>query len=228
MARLDDLEKFGQQHGIKIVSINNLIAYRRRTECLIKEMASARLPVADYGDFTMKVFGEQFSSMQHVALIRGDIDPEKPLLVRVHSECLTGDVFGSARCDCGWQLHSALRMIAKEGGVLVYMQQEGRGIGLANKIKAYALQDDGLDTVEANHHLGFKADHREYGICSQILSTLGVKKMRLLTNNPRKIYGINAYNLEIVSREPIEMLPTKENIAYLHTKRDKLGHLLNL
>jgi len=163
-----------------------------------------------------------------VALIKGEINPEEAILVRVHSECLTGDVFGSARCDCGWQLQSALDILSKEGGVLIYMQQEGRGIGLANKIKAYALQDDGLDTVEANHRLGFKADHREYGIGSQILSQLGIKKMRVLTNNPKKIYGIGGYDIEVVSREPSEMKATKENIAYLRAKRDKLGHILSL
>ena len=161
-----------------------------------------------------------------MALIRGDINPENEILVRVHSECLTGDVFGSALCDCGWQLQSALQKIGQEGGVLLYMRQEGRGIGLASKIKAYALQEQGHDTVEANHLLGYAADHRDYGIGSQILRYLNVRKMRLLTNNPRKIYGISGYGLEIVSVGPIEMPATKENLSYLQTKRDKMGHFL--
>lgn len=228
MARLSDLEKFSQEHDIKIVSINDLIAYRMRTESVVLELADARLPIKNFGEFSVKVFGDRYSDIQHVALIKGEIDPDQATLVRVHSECLTGDVFASDRCDCGWQLHSALAQIAKEGGVLVYMSQEGRGIGLANKIKAYALQDEGYDTVEANKKLGFADDHRDYGIGSQILSALNIKKMRLLTNNPRKIYGISGYGLDIVSREPIQMQPSKDNISYLNTKRDKLGHLLDL
>jgi len=165
---------------------------------------------------------------EHVALIRGDIDPEETILVRVHSECMTGDIFNSARCDCGWQIDSAIAKIAKEGGVLLYMRQEGRGIGLTNKIKAYALQDQGYDTVEANQHLGFNADHREYGIGSQILRHLGIRKMHLLTNNPGKVYKISGYDLEIVSRQAIEMPATKENVHYLRTKQEKLGHILNI
>lgn len=228
MARLPELQQFAVQHNLKIASINELIAYRMRQESLVKEVAASRLPIADLGDFTIKVFENVVDDLQHVALIRGEIDPEQPCLVRVHSECLTGDVFQSARCDCGWQLQSALNQIAKEGGVLLYMHQEGRGIGLGNKIKAYALQDQGMDTVEANQHLGFSADHRDYGIGSQILRTLGIKKLRLLTNNPRKIYGIDGFGMTIVSREPIEMPPTEENHLYLTAKRDKLGHLLSL
>lgn len=227
MARLPDLEKFGDEHDIKIVCINDLIAYRMRHESVVEMRASATLPVKNLGEFTVKVFGDKFSDVEHVALIKGEINSETPVLVRVHSECLTGDVFASNRCDCGWQLHSALRHISEEGGVLLYMSQEGRGIGLTNKIKAYALQEQGLDTVQANERLGFADDHRDYGIGSQILRALGITQMRLLTNNPRKIYGISGYGIDIVSREPIKMNPHKDNIAYLSTKRDKLGHLLD-
>lgn len=228
MARMPDLQQFSAEHDLSIVTIKDLIAYRMRTESHVTEVASSRLPIENLGEFTVKVFENNFDDLQHVALIKGDIDPDDAVLVRVHSECLTGDVFGSARCDCGWQLNAALAQIAKEGGVLLYMHQEGRGIGLGNKIKAYALQDQGFDTVEANQHLGFKADHRDYGIGSQILRALAIKKMRLLTNNPRKIYGISGFNIDIVSREPIEMHPTVENISYLNTKKQKMGHLLSL
>lgn len=228
MARMPDLVKFAKQHDLKIISINQLIAYRMSNECLVKEIVSSSLPLDNYGDFTIKVFENILDNSHHVAMIKGEIDPEKEILVRAHSECLTGDIFNSLRCDCGAQLKTSLNKISREGGVVLYMRQEGRGIGLANKIKAYALQDEGLDTVEANHRLGFKADQRNYGIGSQILRYLGVKKMCLLTNNPRKIYGINGFGIEIVRREPIETVPNKNNIAYLKTKREKLGHLLNL
>lgn len=227
MARLPDLERFSAAHSIKIVAVKDLIAYRMQRECLVKEISTARLPL-EQGEFTIKIFASKLDGVEHVVLQHGEIDPEKPSLVRVHSACLTGDTFGSMRCDCGWQLQASLERIAKEGGVLLYMQQEGRGIGLTNKIKAYALQDHGLDTVEANMRLGFSADHRDYGIGSQILRYLGLKKIRLLTNNPRKIYGIEGFDLTIVDREPIEMPTTDEARKYLTTKRDKMGHLLNI
>ena len=226
MARLNDLRHFAAQHQLKMISINDIVAYRMQRECLVEEVAQARLPLVPHGEFTIKVFRDTINDIEHVVLQKGDIPVDQPCLVRVHSGCLTGDIFSSSRCDCGWQLESSLADIGREGGVLLYMDQEGRGIGLTNKIKAYALQDQGMDTVEANHHLGFSADHRDYGIGSQILRYLGISKMILMTNNPRKCYGIEGYGLEIVDRRSIEMIPTQENIHYLRTKRDKLGHLL--
>ncbi len=225
MARFDDLKAFSQAHDLKLVNMNDLIAYRMAHECLVDELASSRLPVHDLGEFTIKVFKSRFDNVEHTALIKGEIDPNKPTLVRVHSACQTGDIFGSMRCDCGEQLNAAMKQIAAEGGVLLYMPQEGRGIGLANKIKAYTLQDEGLDTVEANHKLGFHADHRDYGVGSQILRYLGIKQMRLLTNNPRKIYGLDGYGLEIAERVPLHFEANENNVRYLQTKKEKLGHM---
>lgn len=228
MARLPDLEKFAQKHQLKLVSIQDLILYRTQHETIIKELASAELPLKNYGEFNLKVFSNLLDDYHHLALIRKPVDLEKPCLVRIHSECLTGDLFGSARCDCGWQLHTALERIGQEGGVLIYLRQEGRGIGLVNKIKAYALQDQGLDTVEANQELGFLADQRDYVVAGQMLHYLGVRKMLLLTNNPKKMEGLKEQGFDIIHREPIQMPPTKENLPYLKTKQDKLGHLLNV
>jgi len=228
MARLPQLEAFAREHGIKIVSIAQIIAYRHRHEKMVERTAEARLPTP-YGEFTAIAFRSQVDPDEHLALVMGRWDPDEPVLVRVHSECLTGDVFGSLRCDCGQQVRLALRRIAEEGkGVLVYMRQEGRGIGLHNKMRAYALQDNGLDTVEANLKLGFPPDLRYYGIGAQILWDLGVRKMRLLTNNPRKIVGLDGFGLEIVERVPLQAPPTPDNLRYLQAKRDKLGHVLDL
>lgn len=228
MARLPDLQKFGERHGIKIISIEALIAYRLSHESFIELLAESKIPVGNLGEFKIKVFKDCLTQIEHVVLQKGDCDPEKPTLVRVHSACLTGDVFHSCRCDCGDQLEASLIQIAEEGGVLLYMKQEGRGIGLANKIKAYALQDQGLDTVEANHRLGFKDDNRDYGIGSQILRAVGLGKIKLMTNNPRKFHGVGGYGLEIVERVSIEIQPRSQNEKYLKTKRDKLGHWLSL
>ncbi len=225
MARLPQLVEFARTHGLKLVSIADLIKYRLRHEKMITRIADVELPTK-YGSFRAVAFEDSVSSDCHVALVKGEIDSEKEILVRVHSECLTGDVFGSLRCDCGAQLTKALEIIAGEGtGVLLYMRQEGRGIGLANKLKAYALQDQGRDTVEANEALGFPPDLRDYGIGAQILAELGLKKIRLLTNNPRKYHGLEGYGLTIVERVPIVTPPNPFNRKYLHTKRDKLGHL---
>ncbi len=226
MARLPDLQAFAKQHKIKLASIHDLITYRLKNEKIIEEVAAAPLGLEVSDGFTIKIFRQRYDLREHIALVHGKLDKQKPCLVRIHSECLTGDTFGSSRCDCGWQLKSSLAQIAKEDGILLYMRQEGRGIGLGNKIKAYALQSAGLDTVEANHKLGFQADHRHYGISAQILHYLGINQVRLLTNNPRKLESMEQFNVKVTERVPIEMPPTEENAHYLKTKRDKLGHWL--
>jgi len=229
MARLPELERISGEHGIPILTIADLITYRMRHECLVKKVEEAELPT-QYGDFRIVVFEDLITGENHVALVKGEIKPDEPMLVRAHSQCMTGDTFGSCRCDCGDQLHTAMEMIEKEGrGVILYiLNHEGRGIGLTNKIKAYAFQDQGLDTVEANRQLGFKPDQRDYGIGAQVLVSLGVKKLRLLTNNPRKFFGLTGYGLEIVERVPIEIPPNTINRKYLKTKKEKMGHILKM
>jgi len=226
MARLPQLVKFGKKHGLKICSIESLIAYRRQQEKLVEREQTILMPT-DYGEFDLHLFRSTVDDRHHIALVKGRVGPEKPVLVRVHSECLTGDVFGSKRCDCGSQLHQALKQIEQAGsGVLVYMRQEGRGIGLGPKIHAYKLQEQGLDTVEANERLGFPMDLRDYGLGAQILADLGVKKIRLLTNNPRKVVGLEGYGLEIVEQLPIRSVANAHNAKYLATKKKKMGHML--
>ncbi|OPY14261.1 MAG: Riboflavin biosynthesis protein RibBA [Syntrophus sp. PtaU1.Bin005] len=229
MARMPDLEVFAEEHGLKIATIADLIEFRMKHESLIRRAATATIPTRYGGEFKLVVYENDVDKFQHLAMVKGDIQPDDEVLVRVHSECLTGDVFGSERCDCGDQLHTAMEMIDKEGkGVIVYMHQEGRGIGLVNKIKAYELQEHGQDTVEANIALGFKPDLRDYGIGAQILVDLGVRKMRLMTNNPKKIVGLEGYGIKVTERVPIEITPTDKNIRYLTTKKKKMGHILEI
>ena len=228
MARRPQLEEFAKEHSLKICTIADIIAYRIQHETLVREVVRAQLPTA-YGTFELIGFENDIDQKEHVALVKGDITPDEPVLVRVHSECLTGDVLHSLRCDCGDQLNRAMEMIEEAGrGVIVYMRQEGRGIGLINKLKAYHLQDHGRDTVEANVELGFAPDLRDYGIGAQILVSLGVRKMRMMTNNPKKIIGLEGYALEIVERVPIEIPPTEQNKKYLQTKKEKMGHILEV
>ena len=228
MARMPDLEVFAKEHGLKIVTIADLISHRMRTESFVHRQATVKLPT-EFGEFTAVAYTNEVDNLEHVALVKGEINPEDSVLVRVHSQCLTGDVFHSLRCDCGDQLAGAFKAIEQEGkGVLLYMMQEGRGIGLANKLKAYELQEQGCDTVEANEALGFAADLRDYGIGAQILADLGVRKMRLMTNNPKKMVGLEGYGLSVEERVPIEISPCPENLKYLRTKCAKMGHIMDL
>ncbi len=229
MARMPDLMKMAELHNLKICTIRDLIKYRMRHERLVRRGAETVLPTAVAGEFRFIVYENDVDHHNHVALVKGEINPDEPILVRVHSECLTGDVFGSQRCDCGSQLEKAMGMVAEEGkGVILYMHQEGRGIGLLNKIKAYALQDQGCDTVEANLRLGFKADLRDYGIGAQMLYDLGVRKMRLMTNNPKKIVGLEGYGIQVMEQVPIVIDPCATNLRYLKTKKEKMGHTYEL
>ena len=226
MARQQELHEIAEEHGLKIITVNQLIEYRVKKEKLVKKEIITHLPTR-YGEFELHLYTNTMDNKEHLALVRGTIDDGEPVLVRVHSECLTGDTFGSLRCDCKDQLNAAMMMVEREGrGVVLYMRQEGRGIGLANKLRAYNLQDAGFDTVQANIELGFRDDLRDYGIGAQILADLGVRKMRLMTNNPKKVVGLKSYGLEIVERVPIESMPNDINENYLRTKRDKMGHLI--
>jgi 3,4-dihydroxy 2-butanone 4-phosphate synthase/GTP cyclohydrolase II len=230
MARMPSLQEFSEKHGIGIVTIADLVEYRMRAESFVHRAASTTIPTEYGGEFEMIAFENQVDNLLHIALVKGEIDPEQPVLVRVHSECMTGDIFGSMRCDCGDQLHRAMKMIANDGvGAIVYLRQEGRGIGLVNKLKAYELQQkQGIDTVEANRKLGFKDDLRDYGIGAQILRNIGVRRMKLLTNNPKKMVGLEGYGLSITEQIPIEIEPNEFNRCYLECKKLKMGHTLQL
>lgn len=228
MSRRDDLAHFAKEHDIPMVTIKDLVDYRIRHENLVEEKATARLPLHEHGDFTMIAFDNRMDSSEHFALVKRPKTPNRVPLVRIHSECITGDVFGSCKCDCGAQLHQSLTMIAEEGGVFIYLRQEGRGIGLTNKLKAYALQEQGYDTVEANLQLGLPVDNREYAVAYQILKHLGVDTLRLLTNNPKKVEAIEKYGCKVTERVPLMVHPTQENRDYLKTKKQKLGHLLTI
>lgn len=228
MARFNELSIFVKEHNLKIISIKDLIAYRRKSEKLVNRVSQAKMPT-EFGNFDIYAYENDIDDKEHIAIVKGEISADDEVLVRVHSECLTGDVLGSKRCDCGEQLHTAMQMIEKEGkGVILYLRQEGRGIGLKNKICAYNLQDKGMDTVEANEQLGFKADLRDYGIGAQMLLDIGVKKIKLITNNPKKLIGLEGYNLEIVKRVPIEITANPENEFYLKTKEKKMGHMFHI
>jgi 3,4-dihydroxy 2-butanone 4-phosphate synthase/GTP cyclohydrolase II len=228
MARMPDLEKFAEKHSLKIATVADIIAYRMRKESFVHRAAETILPTP-FGEFRAIAFANDIDDYEHLALVKGEIDPDREVMVRVHSECLTGDVFGSYRCDCGEQLQKAMEMVQQEGlGVILYLHQEGRGIGLVNKLKAYSLQDKGFDTVEANEQLGFDPDLRDYGVGAQILVSLGVRKMKLITNNPKKIIGLEGYGLQVTGRVPIEIEPRPENKKYLLTKCQKLGHLMKI
>ena len=227
MARLPQLRKKADEWGLKLVSIRDLIAYRLKKESLVEQGVEVDMPTA-YGHFRLIPFRQKSNGLEHIALIKGDVTTDEPVLLRVHSSCATGDIFGSERCDCGEQLHKAMKMVEDEGrGVILYLNQEGRGIGLMDKIRAYKLQEEGMDTVDANLHLGHKADERDYGVGAQILGKLGVKKMRLMTNNPVKRIGLEGYGLEVVENVPIEIAPNPHNIDYMHTKKERMGHTLD-